>query len=222
MVFLMLTLIKIIMKIRILFLITFLSLFAFNSFSQSVVSIRISTDIFYGDDDEFIELRIVDTMSNQVVYDTSATVLALSGFQDTIMLTYGAYKCEVINIGANVSMPTIVSENGDTAVYIGYPNTEQYYLLIVKDPTVALNDMSSFVSVQVYPNPCRDFLKVDLGSSASNAKVELINQIGWVIKEVTFNDVSEVHLNTSDYPNGIYYLRLKLDTEVRTIKIVKN
>ena len=123
-----------------LFVIFFLIIFFnINALSEDSIPITISSTIFYGANDEWLQLKITNTSTDQVWYDSSATVFATNGFQDTIYLDSGTYKCEIIDMGANVSMPVITLNNGYIVPW-GYPAYE-YYLFTV--PGGELNTYSS-------------------------------------------------------------------------------
>ena len=141
----------------------FLSSFIFSNLYSQVVSqdsipIFISTSVFeeeleWIEDDEWINLRITEFNTNEVYYDTSATVYLSGGFSDTVYLDSGLYKCEVLDIGANVNMPTILLNNGDIVPW-GYPDYE-YYLFSVTpyvDPclTMSTNDTIDIVACESY------------------------------------------------------------------------
>ncbi len=96
---------------------------------QDSIPITISAKVFEGNSDEWIHLKITDTTSLQVWYDSLATVTVANGFNDTVYLDSGTYKCEVLDMGANVWMPTITLNNGYVVPW-GYPSYN-YYLFSV-------------------------------------------------------------------------------------------
>lgn len=126
--------------------------------SQDSIPVIISTTVFeeeleWMEYDEWIDLRITEFNTNEVYYDTSATVYLSGGFSDTVYLDSGLYKCEVLDIGANVYLPTILLNNGDIVPW-GYPNYD-YYLFSVTpyvDPylTMSSNDTIDIVTCEYY------------------------------------------------------------------------
>jgi hypothetical protein len=99
--------------------------------SKDSLQIIISSKIFEGDweQDELLILKITDTVTNIVWYDTTAIVTKAYGFHDTILVDSGTYKCEIIDMGANVEMP-VIKVDGDHIVPWGYPENE-YYLFTI-------------------------------------------------------------------------------------------
>jgi len=71
-----------------------------------------ASNILSVDADECLHLQITDQLTNQTCYDSLATVSVLNGFHDTVYLDSGTYKCEIIDMGANVSMLVITLNNG--------------------------------------------------------------------------------------------------------------
>ncbi|MCH2228713.1 MAG: hypothetical protein MK105_00105 [Crocinitomicaceae bacterium] len=104
--------------------------------AQGSIAIPVSTDLFFGNQDEWIHLKITDTLTNQIWYDTLAVVVVSSGFVDTVYLNSSTYKCEILSIGANVNMPTIELDDVSSAQW-GYPEYE-YYLFTLPTSQVGL------------------------------------------------------------------------------------
>jgi PKD repeat protein len=94
------------------------------------IAVIIAADIFNEDWelDEWLYLRITDTVTHLVWYDSLATVTKENGFNDTAYLDAGIYKCEILDMGANVEMPVIKIDNH--IVPYGYPEFN-YYLFTV-------------------------------------------------------------------------------------------
>jgi hypothetical protein len=99
--------------------------------SKDSLEVIISSKIFDGDwdQDEWLILKITDTVTNIVWYDSTAIVTKAHGFRDTIYLDSGIYKCEIIDMGANVEMP-VIKVDDDHIIPWGYPEYE-YYLFTI-------------------------------------------------------------------------------------------
>jgi hypothetical protein len=89
--------------------------------------ITISSRIFASDyyEDELLVLKITDTVTNAVWYDTAAVVTKAHGFRDTIYVDSGTYKCEILDMGANVENP-VIKVDGHHIIPWGYPDYEYY------------------------------------------------------------------------------------------------
>ncbi|WP_310994102.1 poly(ethylene terephthalate) hydrolase family protein [Aequorivita marina] len=77
-----------------------------------------------------------------------------------------------------------------------------------------LNIANATYDISIYPNPTRDFVQVNIHRPT---QFKIYSTLGQLLSagEITENNKQ---INLSQYPNGIYYLRL----ENETLKIVKN
>lgn len=67
----------------------------------------------------------------------------------------------------------------------------------------------------IYPNPVRDQLMISLGNNDNNiSRADLIDFSGRIIRSVVLNSGSEISIDCSDLPAGIYILRLTGDTVI--------
>jgi hypothetical protein len=201
------------------FLILFLSICASSSYAQGTIPVPISTDLFFGNQDEWIHLKITDTLTNQVWYDTMATVTVSDGFIDTVYLDSATYKCEVLDIGANVSMPTIELDDGSYAVW-GYPDY-LYYLFTLPHSSLGEIELKSNAEITVYPNPTVDVLHLNIPEAWESVEVRIINGIGQVIltKEIIGNELKT--LNTSTLIDGVYFVHIESENQLEVIRILK-
>ncbi len=74
-----------------------------------------------------------------------------------------------------------------------------------------INDQSQLDNLQVHPNPCTDFLTVELEKSGVETTIELSDLMGHVVQSVGVNkpqcDGSSIELNVSHLPSGLYTLK---------------
>jgi hypothetical protein len=136
-------------KIKIYLIISISILISVKLFCQYSIPVTIATEVFWpeGADDEWIHLRITDTINDLVVYDTLAYVPISGGFKDTVILDTGIYKCEIITMGALIYNPTIKLKDG-TIIPYGYPDFE-YYLIRLKNTYSTINP----VGCETYTSP---------------------------------------------------------------------
>jgi len=85
---------------------------------------------------------------------------------------------------------------------------------------VALPDLST---INVYPNPAKEFLFVDFGSlNVSGARVSIIDMVGSVVYNKShFNNQAEIGLE--NLGKGMYFINISVDghNTVRKLNIVK-
>ncbi len=89
--------------------------------------------------------------------------------------------------------------------------------VIVKSP-VGIENYSS-TNMIVYPNPVKNELHIELGSDQEETSIELFNTIGQLIYKD--NNIQKQTTIPFQYDPGVYYLRLKNKSEMRTVKILK-
>jgi hypothetical protein len=73
------------------------------------------------------------------------------------------------------------------------------------------------IMVSVYPNPVKDYLYID--SPYPIQHLELSDCLGRPIQ--TFSNVRQLTLSLINNPPGIYILRIKSGTRLKTLKIIK-
>ena len=131
-----------------LILLTSSSLLAQDSIPVTI-NAQIMTELLDPEDDPF-HLRITDTLTNLIWYDSLSTVYIIGGFKDTVYLDSGIYRCEIIGGGAYVADGFLKLNNGQPAPWI---NDGWYYLIDV--PAMDYNTYSniSITSCNSYLSP---------------------------------------------------------------------
>ncbi len=82
-------------------------------------------------------------------------------------------------------------------------------------------------SVQLYPNPAKEFVNVQITSSAVNSTIstiQIVDYLGRVVldkKVAVANGTQSFELNTSSLPKANYMVVIKNENEVKTLKFVK-
>lgn len=83
-------------------------------------------------------------------------------------------------------------------------------------------DSEGFSGVQVYPNPVKDNLNIRLQDSwtGENVVVELVDVTGktCLTREYDLGSVSEIKINISDLPTGVYQLLINKQAQAKVIK----
>lgn len=95
----------------------------------------------------------------------------------------------------------------------------RFKLLIKKSATGLASAMVSQKGIIAYPNPVENMLYLDLNGS-NNAVYILFNQLGEEVLKGMLTEEKSV-LNTSEWRNGAYFIRVASVNAVQTIKIIK-
>lgn len=188
--------------------------------AQGSIAVPITTNLFFGNVNDSIHFTIIDTLTNQVWYDTLAEVTVAGGFSDTVYLDSATYKCDVVYIGPNVSMPTITLGPNCVAQW-GYPDYS-YYLFTLPDACLSVIERNDLSEIKVYPNPLNsDVLTVDISKESVSGTISIIDNLGKVILVRKFNNESVVTLNTTMLKPAIYFLKIDSDNLHETLQFCK-
>ncbi len=97
-------------------------------------------------------------------------------------------------------------------------NVDKYELTLQNSSSVESTKNSA--ELNVYPNPVRQNLNVQLKNMSGNGEVEIFNILGQRVKQVLLNNNS-LRINMSGLSRGFYFLRITLnDRVVATKKIL--
>lgn len=94
---------------------------------------------------------------------------------------------------------------------ITYSNT----VVLVKEKTA---------EIVAYPNPFTNHIQITISDAFEHAEIQLINSMGMLIKQEEFSRSSGLNTSISDLKQlspGIYFVRIKVDDDIRIIKMVK-
>jgi hypothetical protein len=202
------------------FLFALTGMIALKSLGQELMPVTISVGFLPYEivSDEWIHLRIVDSIDNQVKYDTSATVIVPDGFKDTVYLSPGTYKCEILGMGVYVKMPEVKINKGDNVPW-GYPAYEYYLIKIPGQLTTLVQDKINN-SLVVFPNPIISTLNIE-SEFAKVSTLELYNLSGVRIFWNQSLDQNKIQINLSNLSSGIYFIHLKGVGINQNFKIIK-
>ncbi len=72
--------------------------------------------------------------------------------------------------------------------------------------------------VSLYPNPAKNWIFIDIGNETKYVHFQIFNRNGVLLKENSFESGNQYRINTSDFPAGIYILKINSENEVITRK----
>lgn len=88
--------------------------------------------------------------------------------------------------------------------------------------TLEASDFALSDDVRLYPNPTKDNLFLSFGDlSKSKTQVQLYNSLGQLVYEFIPSN-NEIVISTTDYSNGIYYVRISNGENAKTFKVIFN
>lgn len=140
----------------------------------------------------------------------------------------------VVKRALNVGLPiqTKVYKNATHCPwYYGNPNWETYL-----DSTI--NEITSFLypkvattvnmnaaqdsKINLYPNPCIDYLNVDVNKHYPKINISIVSSAGKVYRTWRFHHTKEMRLDLKGLANGLYVVRIEFENNVLAKKIMIN
>jgi hypothetical protein len=123
---------------------------------------------------------------------------------------------------ADVTLDANPSTNGYVLLDVGFetqPNAT--FLAIVQTPCslLTVNENAVVNEFTVFPNPVHDWITIKSESQILETSIFDLN--GKLIFNENQNS-ENVILNFNDYSNGLYFLKIRTNASVKTIKILKN
>ena len=89
---------------------------------------------------------------------------------------------------------------------------------------VSLHELNS-LEVNLYPNPFKDIINIDFMKATSNIELRILNTLGEEVKYekiVQNRDSSEIQIQVSDLPKGMYILRVNSGNYLNSFVLIKN
>jgi len=100
-------------------------------------------------------------------------------------------------------------------------NNDFAELDVDNDDSIVFDDKLGESSVKIYPNPTKGLLRIDIqNDSEISGFIEIINNVGKTISKTS--EISlENQLDLSNQPNGVYVMRIIINGQTSTWKIIK-
>ena len=77
-------------------------------------------------------------------------------------------------------------------------------------------------SIVVYPNPTSGMVTITLGSMSKSVEVTVTELNGALVKSEKYSNSKNVRMDISNLSDGMYFVTVKSDNELKQVKIVKN
>ncbi|MBI3519088.1 MAG: T9SS type A sorting domain-containing protein [Bacteroidetes bacterium] len=104
-------------------------------------------------------------------------------------------------------------------------NSARSNTIMVSVSTVGIKNNELYGSLTIYPNPTTGIFTIEINNLKNNASIELINELGQTIRHSFIKDCSSKCLydvDLKDYPNGIYFVKIKSDNQTEYRKLLLN
>ncbi len=90
---------------------------------------------------------------------------------------------------------------------------------------VNINEIDEIQNINLFPNPTMDLAILDMTFSKTvDVHVQVLNVMGQILFETSVGEIMEekVELNLENYPDGMYFVRVKVDSQTIVKKLMKN
>lgn len=125
----------------------------------------------------------------------------------------------------NMTYPALTTTDTVYVTATAFNKTPYFGKIIVKAVTTGVTESNVNNSMLLYPNPAKNNMTLKLNNYNGSFSYEILNVIGQVVKSSEMksksnntNEVIDIHA----LQDGTYFLRVKLDSEVKTLKFVIN
>lgn len=171
-------------------------------------------------DVEFTQLVTADI--NTTAIDNTVTASSTTLTANATGASYQWLDCDdnYSNISGETAQSFTATANGNYAVKVTVDGCSE-----ISDchaiTTVGLEDIEFGSSINIYPNPTKDIINIDLGQNMSVIKMSLVSVDG---KEIFVRDVNNQYLSIdlSSYPQGLYILNFSDGQNKSHHRIIKN
>lgn len=68
-------------------------------------------------------------------------------------------------------------------------------------------------SINIYPNPAKDYIHIQLKKYGTNVSLRLVDVTGKVVKKVE-NILTEININTNEFISGIYHIQIAENNQI--------
>lgn len=95
---------------------------------------------------------------------------------------------------------------------------------VIVDLEVKTKDLEELHRINLFPNPTIDVATLDMTFSKSvDVQVHVINTIGQILYETSImkTDQEQLTLDLQNFPNGMYFVRIKVDDQTTVKKLMK-
>ncbi len=132
----------------------------------------------------------------------------------TLSIVDAAENSEVINNYSCIDQSPVAGVQFYRLVQTDINGQSKYY-----DKTF-INFESIKPTILVYPNPCADWLSIDLNPSEVST-IKLLNSFGQIVLNEESSEKSQLKLDLSSLSSGVYHLELSVNGQLSTSKFVK-
>lgn len=158
-------------------------------------------------------------LTNGVVVDASSSSTANGSIDITVNGGTGPYTYEWSNGEITEDLSALLP--GVYVIIVTDANGCTFTTAFVVDFPLGLVDLSNEKGLNIYPNPVKDIINVELATDKVADRIVLINITGTIIYEATPNS-NTFEVDVKFYAEGLYFINIYIGDNVITKKVVIN
>jgi len=112
----------------------------------------------------------------------------------------------------------MVEATGSTDCDLKYIETSSFSNVARHAPD-GIGDSEEFAQLSVSPNPVKAEFNLTIKQQVAKVNIEVLDALGAKRKEFVYQ--KNAHYNLSEFPAGVYYLRITADDRVKYMKVIK-
>ncbi|MXN91534.1 T9SS type A sorting domain-containing protein [Flavobacterium sp. Sd200] len=93
---------------------------------------------------------------------------------------------------------------------------------VMNPPSASVAKFSILNGLHLYPNPVQNVLNINVSTNALPDSYTVYNSIGQAVGSAKITSEANLTLDTSNYSNGVYFIKVDAGKQSRTLKFVKN
>ena len=134
--------------------------------------------------------------------------------------------CTVTSSGSgNGTLVANYSENTTTSVRtatisVSMTGLTPIIVQVIQDGSAVGIPESNLSSIRLFPNPAKDEVKISLNNSSDNTRVSLIDMTGKILFDRSVPGNNEVSLKVGDLPRGYYFIKVLINNETITRRLI--
>ena len=164
--------------------------------------------------------RVLRDTNNSGTWTTLINTLApnVTSYSDfTIPPGTNTVRYRVDVLWVNTCDPSLKTMN--TTYNTTKSNTKDF--AVDGEPTNIKNVQEILNTISVYPNPTKDEFTINTQKSFANTEVQVINQLGAILKVKNSNYTNSTSIDMSDLASGVYFINIKTPIGTINKRIIK-
>lgn len=193
---------------------------------------NVDTKLWRNDSDtsnNWITFNLIGTTSNRFAVGARVEVTA-GGITTVKEVSGGAGRGSFnslplefgLDFASSVSKVVVRWPNGDREEFSGFSINQFHDLTEGTGNLLSLFENSLVAPLTLFPNPVQDFLHLEAASGNFIENIKFYSTLGQQMLNIDLDNVAQTTVNTNYLSQGIYILKVSLQSGTYTQKIIKN